>query len=292
MPSRRLHPSARTTRKQRRQIQRSPESDRALARKHRLNPKTIAKWRRRDGVDDAPMGPKTARLSALSPIEEALVVAVRQLTWASLDILLPRLQTSLPYINRTSLYLAWKKWGVSRTPRTLPRPDFPFARHPDAEAPDVEDFQLRVVRLHVEDDAEAEKDGPDDAPRILNGEGMIFVVGERSGKIISQSYTEFVVRDAVGFLTKVISILKQDNPPTRIRRLTTPCHWLLCNEEAPGGPGHWFSLSCRKEGIERRVVSDTPEPIPLLQKGWPGEAPPPKPKRRRKTAALQTVSHD
>jgi uncharacterized protein YjcR len=56
-----LHGSARTTAAVRRAIQHSQESLKTLATKHGINPKTVAKWRKRDDVHDAAMGLKQAR---------------------------------------------------------------------------------------------------------------------------------------------------------------------------------------------------------------------------------------
>ena len=53
-----LHGSARTTAAVRRAIQHSQESLRALAQRYDINPKTVAKWRKRTTVHDAPMGPQ------------------------------------------------------------------------------------------------------------------------------------------------------------------------------------------------------------------------------------------
>src|SRR5205823_10826954 len=53
-----LHGSATTTEAIRRGIQRSQESLRALAKRHGINPKTVAKWRKRSFVADLPTGPK------------------------------------------------------------------------------------------------------------------------------------------------------------------------------------------------------------------------------------------
>ncbi len=53
-----LHGSATTTHAVRAAIQRSTASVAKLSRTYGLNPKTVAKWRKRDSVTDAAMGPK------------------------------------------------------------------------------------------------------------------------------------------------------------------------------------------------------------------------------------------
>src|SRR5262250_2559184 len=72
-----LHGSATTTEAIRRAIQRSQESLRTLAKRHGINPKTVAKWRKRSFVADLPTGPKQPSSTVLSIEEEAIVVAVR-----------------------------------------------------------------------------------------------------------------------------------------------------------------------------------------------------------------------
>jgi len=61
-----LHGSATTT-------HRRQSSDTAtakeLAERHGLDPKTVAKWKKRDFVEDAPMGPKAPRSTVLAPEE-------------------------------------------------------------------------------------------------------------------------------------------------------------------------------------------------------------------------------
>jgi hypothetical protein len=51
-----LHGSARTTDALRRAIQRSQESLRVLAKRHGINQKTVAKWKKRTAVKDLPDG--------------------------------------------------------------------------------------------------------------------------------------------------------------------------------------------------------------------------------------------
>jgi transposase-like protein len=60
-----LHGSARTTAAVRRAIQHSQESLRSLAQRHGINPKTVAKWKKRPSGrsaprEEAPLGPGRA----------------------------------------------------------------------------------------------------------------------------------------------------------------------------------------------------------------------------------------
>lgn len=75
-----LHGSATTTHAVRTAIQRSKAPLKALAVRYGLNQKTVAKWRKRAFVNDAPMGPKAPRSTVLSSEEEAIIVAFRKHT--------------------------------------------------------------------------------------------------------------------------------------------------------------------------------------------------------------------
>lgn len=112
-----LHARARTTLEVRREIQNSQESLMTLARRYGVNPKTILKWRTRDFVHDAPMGPKVIRSKSLSQIEEAVVVAFRVFTQLPLDDCLYSLQDSIPHLTRSSLHRCLQRHGISRLPQ-------------------------------------------------------------------------------------------------------------------------------------------------------------------------------
>ena len=84
-----LHKNARTTPAIRLELQSQPESvsDRELAEAYHLNRHTVAKWRQREGVEDASHRPQ--RLHAtLSTAQEAVVVALRETLPLPLDDLL------------------------------------------------------------------------------------------------------------------------------------------------------------------------------------------------------------
>ena len=80
--------------------------------------KTVAKWRRRDTVEDAPMGPKQVRSTVLTIEEEAAVVAFRRHTLLPLDDCLFALQPSIPKLTRSSLHRCLQRHGISRLPES------------------------------------------------------------------------------------------------------------------------------------------------------------------------------
>ena len=111
-----LHGSAKTTHAVRAAIQRSKTSIQALSERYGLNPKTVMKWKKRDFVHDAPMGPKAPRSTVLSPEEEALIVAFRKHTLLPLDDRLYALQATIPHLTRSSLHRLFQRHDISRLP--------------------------------------------------------------------------------------------------------------------------------------------------------------------------------
>src|SRR5512135_3457737 len=111
-----LHRSATTTEAIRRAIQNSQASLRELAVRYGINPKTVAKWRRRDSVCDARMGPREPRSTTLSKEEEALIVAFRKHTLLPLDDCLYTLQATIPHLTRSSLHRCLQRHGINCLP--------------------------------------------------------------------------------------------------------------------------------------------------------------------------------
>src|SRR5918993_4941026 len=112
-----LHGSARTTPRVRAELQRAQEATRALAARHGLNPKTVAKWRRRTTTADRPMGPARPRSTALTEAEEAIVVEFRRRTLPPLDDVLGCLRETIPKLSRSALHRRLVRHGISRLPR-------------------------------------------------------------------------------------------------------------------------------------------------------------------------------
>lgn len=80
-----LHGCARTTAAVRRALQHSQKSLNELAEQYGINPKTVAKWKKRSFANDAPMGPKEVRSTVLTQEDEAAIVAFRKYTLLPLD---------------------------------------------------------------------------------------------------------------------------------------------------------------------------------------------------------------
>jgi transposase InsO family protein len=111
-----LHGCATTTHTVRAAIQRSKAPLQELAEQHGLNRKTVRKWRSRDFVHDAPMGPKAPRSTVLTPAEEGMAVAFRRHTLLPLDDCLYALQATIPHLTRSSLHRLFRRHDISRLP--------------------------------------------------------------------------------------------------------------------------------------------------------------------------------
>src|SRR3954466_15389394 len=111
-----LHGSARTTAAVRRAIQHSQESLRVLARRHGINPKTVAKWKKRGSVADRPTGPQRPKATVVPLGEGAIIVAFRRPPRLPLDDCLYALQPTLPHLTRSSLHRCLQRHAISRLP--------------------------------------------------------------------------------------------------------------------------------------------------------------------------------
>ena len=110
------HGSATTTHAVRAAIQRSQASLATLSQELGINPKTVAKWRKRATVEDLKTGPKAPHSTTLTEAEEAAVVAFRRHTLLPLDDCLYALQPSIPHLSRSALHRCLQRHGISRLP--------------------------------------------------------------------------------------------------------------------------------------------------------------------------------
>jgi transposase InsO family protein len=225
-----LHGSARTTAAVRRAIQDSQESLRSLARHHAINPKTVAKWKKRTHVTDLPMGPKEPHSTVLTPEQEAACVAFRKHTLLSLDDCLYALQSSIPTLTRSSLHRCFQRHGISRLPEV------------DGDKPARKKFKKYPIGyFHI------------DIAEVRTGEGKLylFVAIDRTSKY---AYAELLTRygklEAAQFLRNLISKV-----PYKIHTVLTDNGIQFTNRKRDIYEfRHIFDRVCREYGIEHRLT--------------------------------------
>src|ERR1700676_3824790 len=228
-----LHGSATTTEAIRRAIQHSQASLRALARRYGINPKTVAKWKKRGSVTDLPTGPREPKSTVLSIGEEAIVIAFRRHTLLPLDDCLYALQPTIPNLTRSSLHRCLQRHGISRLPQV------------EGDTPDRRKFKAYPIGYFHIDIAEV---------RTEEGKLYLFVAIDRTAKFAFVALQEKADRPtAARFLKDLISAVPyrfhtvltdnglQFTDLPRIRMGQIARHRL-----------HPFVEICRANGIEHR----------------------------------------
>ena len=230
-----LHGSATTTEAVRRAIQNSQASLRELAAHYGINPKTVAKWRRRSSVRDARMGPRQPHSTVLSKQEEALVVAFRKHTLLPLDDCLYALQATIPHLTRSSLHRCLQRHGISRLPETQgdKAPKKKFKAYP------IGYFHIDIAEVRTEE-----------------GKLYLFVAIDRTSKFayaeLHQKANRWIATDFLKALTKAVpykihtvltdnGIQFTDLPKNRLGPMAC---WRA----------HMFDMLCRANSIEHRLT--------------------------------------
>lgn len=238
-----LHGGATTTHAVRAAIQRSKASISALSARHGVNPKTAAKWKKRDFVSDAPMGPKAIRSSVLSREEEAMVVAFRKHTLLPLDDCLYALQASIPHLTRSSLHRCFQRHGISRLPNVEgSKPKKAFKAYP------LGFFHIDIAELRTEE-----------------GKLYLFVAIDRTSKFaFAELHERATRRIAADFLGRLVAAV-----PYRIHTVLTDNGTHFTDPGAGGSAvpeiraaleagelfrAHAFELACARAGIEHRLT--------------------------------------
>ncbi|MDD2465353.1 MAG: IS481 family transposase [Desulfobulbus sp.] len=110
----RLHKQARTTPAIRREIRESNLSERALAEKYSISRSTVRKWKQRLSEEDNSNRPHTIH-TALTPIEELVVVGLRQFLLLPLDDLLLVIRVFLQSpVSRSALDRCLRRHALSK----------------------------------------------------------------------------------------------------------------------------------------------------------------------------------
>ena len=229
-----LHRRATTTEAVRRAIQQSQASIATLAEQYGVNPKTVQKWKKRDSVHDAPMGPKNVRSTVLTPEEEAAVVAFRRYTLLPLDDCLYTLQESIPHLTRSSLHRCFQRHGISQLPKT--------AEHNPATGKALKKFKAYPIGYFHIDIAEVQTE---------EGKLYLFVAIDRTSKFAFAELHERSTREnAVGFLQRLI-----DAVPYTIHTVLTDNGIQFTNQKRQRYAFHHaFDRCCQEHSIKHRLT--------------------------------------
>lgn len=225
-----LHGCARTTQAVRRAIQHSQESIGTLATLYNLNPKTIAKWKKRKFVADAPMGPKNICSTVLSKEEEATCVAFRKHTLLPLDDCLYALQPAIPHLSRSSLHRCFQRHSISRLPEI------------ENEKSSKNKFKSYPIGYFHIDIAEVQTE---------EGRLYLFVAIDRTSKF---AYVELLQKygkmEAAQFLRNLIKAV-----PYRIHTILTDNGIQFTNRKVDKWTmDHIFDRVCLQNNIEHRLT--------------------------------------
>jgi transposase InsO family protein len=230
-----LHGSATTTEAVRRAIQDSQESLRALAKRYGINPKTVAKWKKRGSVADLPTGPKEAKSTVLSVEEEAIVAAFRRHTLLPLDDCLYALQATIPHLTRSSLHRCLHRHGISRLPEV------------EGDKPARKKFKSYPIGYFHTDIAEM---------RTAEGKLYLYVAIDRTSKFAFVQLVRKTGRtSASAFLVALIKAV-----PYKIHTILTDngIQFTFPPRYADGLTArymtHMFDMRCRENGIEHRLT--------------------------------------
>jgi transposase-like protein len=225
-----LRGGARATEAVRRAVQPRQGSVRAAARRERLSPTTVQKWRKRSTTADARMGPEEARSTVLAPEEEAIAVAFRGRTLLPLDDRLDGLQPAIPHLARSSLHRCPERRGISRLPEITgdkPR-ERRFASHPiGCFRVDLAEAQTGEGKLRLL--AAIDRTGKFAFVRLLDGAGRMEAAQSLRGLIEAVPY-------------QIHTVLTAKGAPFAPRK------------QGIRGSGHIFGRACRANRIERRLT--------------------------------------
>ena len=227
------HGSATTTHAVRAAIQRSQASTAELSRQLAINPKTVAKWRKRHTVEDRKTGPRELHSTVLSKEEEAVVVAFRRHTLLPLDDCLYALQPTIPHLTRSSLHRCLQRHGISRLPDM------------GADKPKRQRFKRYPIGFFHLDIAEL---------RTSEGKLYLFVAIDRTSKFaVAQLVEKADRKTAWEFLEHLLEVV-----PYRIHTILTDNGIQFAeqprNRNTVTSRPMRFDMICDDNGIEHRLT--------------------------------------
>lgn len=238
--SHRIHSLARTTPRVRKEIQESDLSQKALARKYGVTRHTIAKWKKRGGVEDPTHRPKRLQ-TTLQPLEEEIVVELRRTLLLPLDDLLAVTREFInDKVSRSGLDRCLRRHGVSRLRELYPREEG------ERKVKGFKDYAPGFVHVDVKYLPRM----PDQKQR-----SYLFAAIDRATRwVYLEILTDKSAQQAKRFLERLI-----EKAPFRIEKVLSDNgkeftdRFCATGERKPTGR-HPFDQVCATHGIEHRLT--------------------------------------
>jgi len=234
-----LHKRARTTQAIRKEIQEAEGSLMTLSEQFNVNWKTIQKWKKREGTEDAPMG-NGRENSVLTREEDILICETRRKTWLPLDDLLDILKPKIPKLSRSNLHRCLQYYGISKVPEEMKEKKKKGGKFKTYEIGflhiDITDFWLQKKKY------------------------SLFVAIDRISKLcIAELYEDKTMESALHFLDLVFQFF-----PYHIHRILTDnglqfTYRALPKEKRPRTQEgifkrHPFTQKCLDKGIKQKLT--------------------------------------
>jgi transposase InsO family protein len=236
-----LHKNARTTPAIRCELRESKRSQRALAEQYNLSRGTVRKWQQRKDTQDRSHRPHTLH-ATLSPVQELVVVALRQTLLLPLDDLLAVAREFInPLVSRSGLDRCLRRHGVSNLKALIPQEE--------AAQPPVKTFKdYEPGFVHV--DVKYLPQMPDEDQRQY-----LFAAIDRATRwVYVEPLKDKSAQSARGFLERLVKAA-----PFRIAKVLTDNgkeftdRFCATGERTPTGQ-HPFDRACTDHGIQHRLI--------------------------------------
>ncbi len=228
------HANAKTTPRIRKEIQESNETIAVLAKRLSLNPKTVAKWKKADRVNDNKSGPTIPKSTVLTEIEEQVICEFRRITKFSLDDVYIALTDKIPNLSRSSLHRCLVRHGLNR----LPKEALPASDKKTFKSYDIGYVHVDISEIHTEE-----------------GKAYLFVGIDRATKYTYVEVYERMTKDnSCLFLKNLIA-----HCPFKIHTLLTDngaqfTYKLLAEHLRPKDKKHPFDVICDDNNIDHRLT--------------------------------------
>lgn len=238
-----LHKCAKTTHAVRKEIQESSESLIKISERFGINPKTVAKWRKRKnvGVEDLSMGRKESQ-SILTAKEELIICQFRKSTEMPLDDCYIALKETIPNLTRSNLYRCFKRYGINK----ISKEDTP-----KKEKNKFDNYKIGFVHVDI-------TEFKVDAKKI-----QLFVAIERQTKFVYVEVQEnATIKTAEEFLKNLIKYY-----PFKIHTILTDNGAQFTHYSKETKKEHPFNSICRENDIKHRLTKPfTPQTNGLVER--------------------------